>query len=285
MPARGSHRSGRAQFAHPAPHATDSQDLNGYPLLFRVDGPGARCPRHLSLERFHGTASPSLHRVSHRPGFPGFDGTMGCSESLPPIPPHFVAFVWRYHMRAGSFAPVGCPARGLPQAGAHWSPGRPRVRGSHVETTGPPRFLGDPHGRALLSDPDGTSASGRLRRLGAAFRVWNSVGSRGFGSYGAQSHGPCIRCLRFAGRITPPPRKTRFWLLARLCQAGLVTRWVPTKGFSMSHNIPSSFPRLSLAQTKRTHLWSERSQPTAAAALALARRACFVPELSVNNRP
>ncbi len=144
LPAPGSHRSGRAQFAHPAPHAMDSQDLNGYPLSSRADGAGAQCLRHLSLERFHGTASPSLHRVSHRPGFPGFDGTMGCSESLPPVPPHFVAFVWRYHMRAGSFAPVGCPARGLPQAGAHWSPGCPRVRGSHVETAGPPRFLGNP---------------------------------------------------------------------------------------------------------------------------------------------
>ena len=71
-------------------------------------------------------------------------------------------------------------------------------------------------------------------------------------SYEAQSHGPCIRCLRFAGRITPPPRKTRFWLLARLYQAGLVTRRVPTKGFRMSHNMTSSFPRLFLAQTKRT---------------------------------
>src|SRR5208337_5273122 len=29
-------------------------------------------------------------------------------------------------------------------------------------------------------------------------------------------------CLRFAGWVAPPPRKTRFWLLVQLCQAGFV---------------------------------------------------------------
>src|SRR4051794_16700652 len=34
----------------------------------------------------------------------------------------------------------------------------------------------------------------------------------------------CIgtRCLRFAGRVTPPPRKTHFRLLAKHCRAGFV---------------------------------------------------------------
>src|SRR5208337_3136060 len=30
------------------------------------------------------------------------------------------------------------------------------------------------------------------------------------------------RCLRFAGWVAPPPRKTRFWLLVQLCQAGFI---------------------------------------------------------------
>ena len=142
--------------------------------------------------------------------------------------------------------------------------GPPAGRGSLVTRTPPcPGFsCGDDRASQVPGGPACTCPALRprrdlrarpMRRVDAAFRLWYGVGSRGFGSYGAQSHGPCIRCLRFAGRITPPPRKTRFWLLARLCQAGLVTRWVPTKGFSMSHNIPSSFPRLSLAQTKRSH--------------------------------
>ena len=244
MPAPGSHRSGRAELPHPAPRAMDSQNLNGYPFLFRADGAGAQCPRHLSLERVHGTASPSLHRVSHRPGFPGFNGTMGCSESLPPIPPHFVAFVWRYHMRAGSFAPVGCPARGLPQAGAHWSPGCPRVRGSHVETTGPPRFLGDPHARALLSDPDGTFAPGQCgaSMLPSAFRTASAPAvsvltglnhtARAFAVYASQDG-----LLRHHARLASgcwPDFARRDWLPAgsqRKVSVCLTTSHPPSPGF------------------------------------------------------
>ena len=45
---------------------------------------------------------------------------------------------------------------------------------------------------------------------------------------------------RFAGRITPPPRNTRFRLVASLCRAGLTARWVPARGFRacQSHLIP-----------------------------------------------
>ena len=41
----------------------------------------------------------------------------------------------------------------------------------------------------------------------------------------------------------PSPRKTRFWLLAQLCQTGLITRRVPTKGFRVRGSF--SFPKLS----------------------------------------
>ena len=43
--------------------------------------------------------------------------------------------------------------------------------------------------------------------------------------------------------VYPAQRKTRFWLLARLCQAGLDTRRVPTKGFRVRGS--SSLPKLS----------------------------------------
>ena len=39
-----------------------------------------------------------------------------------------------------------------------------------------------------------------------------------------------LSTLRSDGR--PPPRKTRFRLLARLCRTGLVTRRVSMKGFT-----------------------------------------------------
>src|SRR5437016_3705563 len=61
-----------------------------------------------------------------------------------------------------------------------------------------------------------------LRRLGAAPACANHGGSRDREDFGARSHGIGTRCLRFAGRVTPPPRKTHFRLLAKLCRAGFV---------------------------------------------------------------
>ena len=60
--------------------------------------------------------------------------------------------------------------------------------------------------------------------------------------FGAQSHGFGTGCLRFAGRVTPTPRKTRFRLLARLFRTGLVTRRVPSKGFTRYPTFDPPFP-------------------------------------------
>jgi hypothetical protein len=51
--------------------------------------------------------------------------------------------------------------------------------------------------------------------------------------FGAQLHGFGTGCLRFAGRVAPTPRKTRFRLLARLFRTGFATRRVPLKGFKV----------------------------------------------------
>jgi hypothetical protein len=47
------------------------------------------------------------------------------------------------------------------------------------------------------------------------------------GHFGARSHGFRTRCLRFAARVAPGPRNTRFRLVASLCRTGLVTRRTP----------------------------------------------------------
>jgi hypothetical protein len=83
----------------------------------------------------------------------------------------------------------------------------------------------------VLSDPGGTSALGPLPRFDVAFRLFNSVGSRENSNFGAQSHGPPTRCLRFAGWVAPPPRKTRFRMAGQPFRAGLATRRALTKGF------------------------------------------------------
>ena len=48
-------------------------------------------------------------------GFPDFDGTMERSDSLPPVPPRFVGFAWRYHpWRLSSSLPLGPTPAGGP---------------------------------------------------------------------------------------------------------------------------------------------------------------------------
>jgi hypothetical protein len=134
--------------------------------------------------------------------------------------------VSRSHPR---FAPMaaGCAGRG-PGVGHPVLP-----PGLAEKAKGPPRFLGNPCERALFFDPGGIACARPLRRRDTAFRQLNNVGSRDFNAFGAQSHGPLTRCLRFAAPVTRAPRKTRFRPLAKLCRAGLVTRRVPTKGFRL----------------------------------------------------
>ena len=99
-----------------------------------------------------------------------------------------------------------------------WLP-QPRFQ---AETTGPPRFLGDPLWTCPALRPRRDLRTRPLRSSGAAFRNTEIVGSRNQQTFEAQSRGLSTHCLRFAGWVAPPPHKTRFWLLVRLCQAGFV---------------------------------------------------------------
>ena len=83
-----------------------------------------------------------------------------------------------------------------------------------------------------------------LPRCGVVFRHLDSVDSRHFSHFGAQLHGPLTRCLRFAGWVAPPLRKTRFRMAGQPFRAGLAIRWVLNERFQV---IPFSFPRLCLA--------------------------------------
>jgi len=76
----------------------------------------------------------------------------------------------------------------------------------------------------------------------------------------AQSHGFGTGCLRFAGRVTPTPRKTRFRLLAKLFRTGLVTRGVPMKGFEVYPTSQPPFP--SSTQRKDAASFYQRSLVT-----------------------
>jgi len=168
--------------------------------------------------------------------------------SLPRVLPGGVSLVPRYYQ--GVTTPcrpsrrVSFPSRGRYQ-------GRTRVslpqggvppRGPGVVHPVPPAgvFLGDDRvshvpgepscAYALLFDP-GRSRHPTTRCIVTAPAKIHNEGPCNSTHFGAQSHGLSTHCLRFAGRVAPPPRKTRFRLLVRLYRAGLATHRVPAKGF------------------------------------------------------
>ena len=102
-----------------------------------------------------------------------------------------------------------------------------------METPGTPMFLGNPlfpFAHVLRPRQDRAHQASKVCRHGP--RYVHGEGSHK-AAFEAQSHGFGTGCLRFAGRVTPTPRKTRFRLLAKLFRTGLVTRRVPSKGFKL----------------------------------------------------
>ena len=124
-----------------------------------------------------------------------------------------------------------------------------------------PRSWGTPVPMPCSTTPAGSTVPGHsVRRHGP--RSVHDEGS-GIGYFEAQSPGWGTRGLRFAGWITPLPRKTRFSAcggLARFCRTGLVTRRVPPKGFSdvLDSYISSSSPKLRGPRTVTDYFTSSR---------------------------
>ena len=129
-----------------------------------------------------------------------------------------------------------------PQARGFRLPGDPSFRvlcggGRASQVPGEPQCV-----HALLSDPGGTSAPGHLGAsvLPSAIFKTSAPTTRTFrGSITRPAHS--LSTLRHHG--LPCQRKTRFQPLAKLCRAGLLTRWVPSQGFRNAY-ISSSLPRL-----------------------------------------
>jgi hypothetical protein len=197
--------------------------------------------------------------------FPRFHGTTRRSDSPSPVPPRFVAFarpVSRSHPR---FAPMaaGCAGYG-PGVGDPVPPA-----GSHREGVGASQVPGGPRGgRAPLSDPGGIAGARPLRRRDAAVRPGHDVGSRECVDFGVQWRGPSTGRLRFAGRVAPTPRQTRFRPLARLCRAGVDAPQGPDERFP---RFASSFPKLSWRTSGSTMVHRLRFPRRAGSAAARVR--------------
>jgi hypothetical protein len=103
---------------------------------------------------------------------------------------------------------------------------------------GLPGSWADPCARAPLSDPGGTSTPGPCG-VSMLPVTYISAPTPTVDSFEALSRGIRTRCLRFAGRVAPPPRKTRFRLVASLCRAGLPPAGSTTEGFEdLRHPLP-----------------------------------------------
>jgi hypothetical protein len=84
---------------------------------------------------------------------------------------------------------------------------------------------------SFSSDPGGIAAPSHSWRLDAASAIDTAFGSPNDHNFEARSRGHRARCLRFAVRVAPPPRKTRYRLVANLCRAGLSPAGFATEGF------------------------------------------------------
>lgn len=186
---------------------------------------------------------PSNCSVSRRP-LP----STGSFGSVPPLPRYYetlgLPVVRQASLRClRSALPPRCPLLRSPPRRAlrceawAWSVA---LRLLGVETPRVSQVPGEPtRSHAPLFDPGGPGAR-LFRRYGFAFRLivrrrlpplLPAEDSHDIRHFVALSRGLLARCLRFAARITPGPRKTRFRLGASLGRAATlmpVVRWDPS---------------------------------------------------------
>jgi hypothetical protein len=86
-----------------------------------------------------------------------------------------------------------------------------------------------------------------LAELGMSEPEYRAIQLAVYKAAGA-ARGLRARCLRFAGRVTPPPRKTRSRLVASLYRVGTSTRGSASEGFSDGYVIRPPSPGFGLAQ-------------------------------------
>ena len=176
----------------------------------------------VSSQQVHDLTPRFAPQGSRGPSSPASSVLSGRYDSLPLVPPRFVAFAWRY--RGGTLA-IGFRRRQATNAcgpGRIDHPGAPYPRGFVRKRQGLPRSWGTPIVPMPCSaTPAGPITLGHSRCIGTAPVQTTTKAPAGM-SLEAQSHSLGTRCLRFAGWITPPPRKTRFRLPAKLYRTGLM---------------------------------------------------------------
>jgi hypothetical protein len=199
-------------------------------------------PSHGAGRQTHDAAPPFLHGVQEGL-FPRFNDNMGRSDSPSPLSPRFVAFAGRYHRVRRGFAPID-RRRAIAGIGDLSVPGS-RTGSSRWRRWGLPGSWGTLviMARALRPRQDRSRCLGPTEARPTRSPHLSTAKTPSDLHFRGSITRPLIwlSTLRREGR--PSPRKTRFWLPARLYQAGFVTRRVPTKGFRVRGSF--SFPKLS----------------------------------------
>ena len=169
--------------------------------------------------------------------FPRFFGTVKHSDFLPPLPRCFVSFAARYRRCTLGFAPAD--TRRNTRGPGDCSPDSPQPVTS-TETTGPPRFLENP----AVNVPCSPTPVGPPRSATPALRCCLPPNGkrrlpRQILISGLNHTARTLAVYASQGGL--PHRHARLasgWL-ASLVRAGVITRWVPPKGFRFLH---SPFP-------------------------------------------
>jgi hypothetical protein len=89
-----------------------------------------------------------------------------------------------------------------------------------------------------------------LGAAGVAYRRKEGVGLLVTCLSGLNRAARRARCLRFAARVAPRPRKTRFSGADQASGPGLDTRRVPSRAFALASQFMLPPPRLCLAQPR-----------------------------------
>ena len=188
---------------------------------------------------------PSLHRVP-RDQFPGFVGTMRVLRRPAAIPPHFVAFAWRYLGCTRCFRSLAdeCRRQSRELVTRYLQPECRRGNDRISQVPGEPRLsvctCSNPTPAGLLA-PDHYSAAAwplvcekqRLPRMGFRRSIaWLSDSLS------------TLRRVRYL-----PTTQDSLPVAGQALPDGLSTRKVPMKGFKAATYISFPFPKLCLAQS------------------------------------
>jgi hypothetical protein len=173
----------------------------------------AKFPANRAVTR-HSLSSTGFPRVE----FPCFMGTTEYSDFPPLVRPRFGV------PSLGRTFPCACVRwrrtrrrpRGLELW--VWQPRRKKLRKGNDGTSQVPGESSCAY--ALFFDPGRTDFARTYSGVDAAPMLTTTKSPANLGTFEAQSHGLCTRCLRFALGIAPPGRKTRFPLLSAL-RAGI----------------------------------------------------------------